>query len=231
MRRFSSLIPALLISPVLGAGIFLSPSPVSADEDLKCMHRAIDDRAEEMRDAYERYANDMNDTINRLSDTEHDAIDIDDYNYRQSGLARSMQEFSFQMNDMWNRLNMNLRYAWDNYYQRRAQCGFGAIPQGSYGGSPYNYNYGYPYNRYGNFPVYCSQPVLQPPPAGCGYECAPDSNGCQRCHLACRSAVSYTSCGCTTQYDPVCTRDGRTYDNACIAVCTGREVWYDGACR
>lgn len=227
-------ISATTLLTVLAGALFLAPLSVRGAEDLNCMHRAIDDRARELRDSYERYANDMNDVINRLSDDEHDAVDVDDAMYRQNDTARALYNFSYQMNEAWRRLSQNLQYAWESYYRKRNQCGFSGVAPAGYGGGYQQYNpysYGYPRYPYNGVQVQCTQPVLAAPPAGCGYECAPDANGCQRCHLACRTPVTYSGCGCTPQYDPVCTRDGRTYDNACIAVCSGREVWYDGACR
>jgi hypothetical protein len=38
-------------------------------------------------------------------------------------------------------------------------------------------------------------------------------------------------CVCTTQYDPVCGCNNKTYGNACEAACAGIEVSYTGECK
>lgn len=192
----------------------------------------------------------MSDTVKRLGDDERRSTSSSSNTYQSNDTARAMSLFTYQANDMWKRLTTSLQTAWDRYYNDRRQCGFTDTPAPST--SNYNYNYNSNYNSSYNQQQYnydnyyrtnnsyynyntirptCTQPVLSTPPAGCSYESAFDANGCQRWHLACRTPATYSSCGCTPSYDPVCTRDGRTYDNACIAVCSGRDVWFKGTCN
>lgn len=223
----------ILTAPITG---FAQSSSSAASVDKNCLNQAVTDRATSLKDAYKAYADAMAKGVDTLTKGEQDAIKNKDMNYVNIDTSRAFGNFSYTVGDAWNRLNVLVAQAWNNYYGKRASC-YGAVAPGGYGGYGYgSYGYsGYGYGNYGNYyggyPARCSTPVLPQPQPGCYYECASDENGCQRCHQACRDAVSYSSCGCTSQYDPVCTRYGRTYDNACIAVCKGEQVWYDGACR
>lgn len=211
--------------------LFLAPALTLAEVDTGCLNTAITDRSKALKDAYKVYGDDMGKAVDSMTKGEQDAVKNKDANYMAQDTARAFANFAYAVGDTWNRLNVTVAQAWNNYYGRRASCGYGGTAPAGYGGGygGYNYyNYGY---RYGQFPAQCTTPVLPAPRPGCYYECAPDQNGCQRCHEACRSAVSYSSCGCTPLYDPVCARSGRSYDNACIAVCQGEQVWYDGSCR
>ena len=62
--------------------------------------------------------------------------------------------------------------------------------------------------------LYCDYPVK----AQCG---AADQTG------VCRARPEL----CTTQYDPVCGCDDKTYGNACVAAAMGISVAYKGACQ
>lgn len=225
--RPSSAFPvSFVIAAAIGATIVLTPVAASAAEDTACLQQAVTNRSKDLTDAYKRYADDMNNAVKRMTDDENADLKSGSV-HPSASAARAVGSFVYSTNSVWQALTMNLFTGWDRYNRARASCSGLQVPFAppSYGG----YNYGSPYG-YG-INAYCTQPVLTAPPAGCSYECAQDSNGCQRCHLACRTAVSYSSCGCPPTYDPVCTRDNRTYDNACIAICEGRQVWYDGACR
>lgn len=222
----------MILAAVLGITVFLAPTAFAAAPDASCLNTAVTDRSKSLKDAYKQYSDDMGKAVDAMTKGEQDAIKNKDTNYVASDTSRAFANFSYSVGDLWNRLNVTMYQAWSNYYGRRASCGYGGsaavTAPPSYGGG-YGYNYGY--GGYGQFPAQCSTPVLTTPQPGCYYECAPDENGCQRCHQACRTAVSYSSCGCSPVYDPVCSRSGRTYDNACIAVCTGEQVWYSGSCR
>ena len=67
------------------------------------------------------------------------------------------------------------------------------------------------------------------PELSCGLSCPHgfvlDNNGCPTC--ACQSL-----CGvCDEQIEPVCTRNGYTFNNACLASCNGESVAYAGRCN
>ncbi len=202
--------------------------PTTFAQDASCLQRAVDRRQKDLRDAYSQYADSMGDAVGRLSDDEIRALDQDDRQYQQTDTSSAQANFSYAVTTNWQQLSTRLFQAWNDYHRERYQCGFSQSPPPAYGGSN-GYNYNYQYSNYGTR-AYCTQPVLSTPPAGCAYECAQDSNGCQRCRLACRTPVSYSSCNCPSVLSPVCTRDNRTYDNACLAICAGREVWHTGSC-
>ncbi len=78
----------------------------------------------------------------------------------------------------------------------------------------------------------CSQRSLAPPPPGCGYQYGTDSSGCPSYTPVCNNTQSSSSpCTCSNLYTPVCGRDGRTYFNACYALCLGGTVQYQGPCQ
>lgn len=249
MRTATLSSSATLLSGALALGVLLTPFVALGAEDTGCLERAIDDRTKELNDVYQAYSDDMEDAVKRLGDDEQRGIDSSDLTFRTTNTSNAMSFFSYQVNEVWRRQTTNLQAAWNRYYSDRRQCGFTDTPVPNTGNYNYNSNYYYNQQRYNYSNNYrtnntyydyynynairptCSQPVLSAPPAGCNYESAFDSNGCQRWHLACRTPATYSSCGCTPSYDPVCTRDGRTYDNACIAVCSGRDVWFKGICN
>ncbi len=131
---------------------------------------------------------------------------------------------------------------------------YGTYP--SYGSYPYGnnpYGSGYPYSyrqnpydevdydaydryRRGDGYYYhgaaaCQSRPLAPPPPGCGYQYGTDSQGCPSYTPVCNNALSQTTpCTCSNQFAPVCGRDGRTYFNACYALCLGGTVQYEGSC-
>ena len=43
-------------------------------------------------------------------------------------------------------------------------------------------------------------------------------------------AVYGENCGCPDDYKPVCSEEGITYDNSCIAVCNGVGEYHEGIC-
>lgn len=219
-QTFTGLSLLLLVSTAL--------APSAQAEDVSCLQRAVERRQKDLRDAYSQYADSMGDAVGRLSADEHHALDQDDQQYRNADTSSAHGYFAYAVTTHWQQLSNRLLQAWSDYQRERYQCGFSQTPPPAYGGST-NYNYYNNYNTYGTR-AYCTQPVLSAPPAGCAYECAPDSNGCQRCHLACRTPASYSACGCPSVSSPVCSRDNRTYDNACLAICAGREVWHTGVC-
>lgn len=214
------------LSLLLLVSIALAPSAQA--EDVSCLQHAVDRRQKDLRDAYSQYADSMGDAVGRLTTDEHHALDQDDQNYRNSDTSNAFNYFRYAVNTHWQELSSRLFQVWNDYYRERYHCGFSQTPPPAYGGS-HTYNYNYQYSNYGAR-AYCTPPVLSAPPAGCAYECANDSNGCQRCHLACRTPVSYSACGCPPVSSPVCSRDNRTYDNACLAICDGRDVWHTGVC-
>jgi len=215
-----------LLSSAIGLLLTFTPVLAFAELDTACLNTAITDRSKNLKDAYKNYSDDMGKAVDAVTKNEQDAIKNKDINYMGADTARAFANFAYNVGDTWNRLNVTIFQAWNNYYGRRASCGYGGSA------APINYGGGYSYgNNYGRIPVQCTAPVLRAPRAGCGYECASDENGCQRCRETCRSPVSYSACGCPPLYDPVCTRSGLSYDNACIAVCRGEKIWYDGSCR
>lgn len=142
------------------------------------------------------------------------------------------------------------------YPQNYGTSTYGNYPYGNYpyGGSYSSYGYGsynsyYPYDaydydsynryRYGDalYTRYhgaaaCPQRPLAAPPPGCGYRYGTDSSGCPTYMPFCSNTQSSTaSCTCSNSYSPVCGRDGRTYFNACYALCLGGKVQYQGACQ
>lgn len=52
-----------------------------------------------------------------------------------------------------------------------------------------------------------------------------DADGCETCE--CQSACD----ACTAVQEPVCTRNGQTYTNQCLAECVGESIAYAGECR
>jgi coxsackievirus/adenovirus receptor len=70
----------------------------------------------------------------------------------------------------------------------------------------------------------------------CGARCdeatpCPEGASCLEAgFLAGRCLVDEAPCGCSRLLEPVCGRDGETWDNACLARCAGVEVVHRGAC-
>ena len=230
----------------LFVGTFLLLAPAFAGaEDLSCIHRAIDDRAQRLRDANNHFASDADSVTNRLTDSEHSAIGSSDATNRYNAVANAFQNFSSDTNNVWNRLIYDQRSAWDTYYRSISVCQGGSFAPGGYGGgySSYGYDNHYSNNGYGNgYSNYgygnsysshssCPQLALPAPPADCTYSCTRDPNGCQSCRLACSGTNGYPACGCPATYLPVCGHDNHTYDNACLAICTAGSVWHMGTCR
>lgn len=122
---------------------------------------------------------------------------------------------------------------------------YGNYPYSSY--SSYGSNRQNPYDQYdydaydryrrgiGNYyhgAAACQSRPLAPPPPGCGYQYGTDSQGCPSYTPVCNNALSQTTpCTCSNQFSPVCSRDGRTYFNACYALCLGGTVQYQGSCQ
>ena len=43
-------------------------------------------------------------------------------------------------------------------------------------------------------------------------------------------AIYGEDCGCPDDYKPVCSEEGITYDNSCIAKCEGATIAFNGPC-
>ncbi len=203
--------------------VLLFSQTASAAEDVSCLQKAIDRRQTDLKDTYMEYSKMMTDAVTRLTADEKSALGQTDSGYRQNSTSAALSNFRYAVDSNWQQLSARLFQIWSGYYRERYQCGFAQVAPPAYGGYNNNANYG--------VRTYCTQPVLQAPPAGCNFECARDSNGCDRCHLACRTPVSYSACGCPPLLSPVCSRDNRTYDNACLASCDGRTIWHIGVCQ
>lgn len=220
-----------------GIGVLLVAQNTFAADDVSCLRQGVQQRTTDIRKAYQEYGQEMGRLTEVMGKSETDLLSQTDAGYRTNETNRTYYNFSNDAGRAGQDLMSKISQAWYLYFSKRASCGYGGNPSYNYGNNyyngsyNYNYNYGYPYGYNGYIQPQCTHPQLTQPPAGCNYACAPDGNGCQRCHLQCSGSVSYAACGCPSQYDPVCTRDGRTYDNACYAACERRDIWYDGACR
>jgi len=209
------------------------------------MRTGIRDRTTALNKAYSDYVADIKDATDRLGKVEDENVSSTTNYVSQSAYTN----YNSTMAEAYRDLQVRVSQAWDTYQRKRADCsGAALVAPASYGGgymyptNYYNNYYQYPYYQpnypYQNYPHYydnrsmCTPPNLSPLPAGYGYECSVDSNGCQRCRAVYLDvSPRYTdSCECPTNYAPVCTTDYRNYDNACQAVCRGGTVWHTGRC-
>lgn len=79
----------------------------------------------------------------------------------------------------------------------------------------------------------CLQDIQNPSQCASDRDCPP-GQVCQTfCDAAgvCRTGCYASDCVCPEYYDPVCGRDGQTYDNICYLSCANMEMAYPGPCR
>ncbi len=274
--RFPALLAATLTVLLMQIGFASTAVAAVNTVDTACMKKAITQRSQLLKTAYDDYAKDMAKASERLQKDETDKLEYGDIAFRQNETQRAYQNYTYEISERSRDLSSKLTEAWNSFEKSRGICNLSAQPTsitpayyppnygaplfgtspsygsypygrspygsyssyGSYSQNPYDQSDYDAYDRYrrgiGNYyhgAAVCQSRPLAPPPPGCGYRYGTDSQGCPSYTPVCDNAQSQTTpCTCSNQFAPVCGRDGRTYFNACYALCLGGKVQYEGSC-
>lgn len=122
--------------------LLLTAMPVFAEQDQGCLDRAVNDRINDMKGAYDDYNDAIKKSADRVARDENEASRQMDANFRSQEIQRIRANYGYELKLADTRLQNRVSQIWSQYQGKTVSCGF-ATPQGLQDRSnPLNIQYG-----------------------------------------------------------------------------------------